>query len=64
MDNVISLREYMLKKDLELAKSKLSEARYLISVGHNELVPQAKSLEDMIKRIEEELLHMIEEGII
>ena len=63
MGNVISLREHMLKKDLELAKSKLDEARYLISVGHNELVLQAKSLEEMIERIEEELLRMTEEGI-
>jgi hypothetical protein len=64
MDNVISLREYMLKKDLELAKSKLAEARYLISMGHGEVVPHAKSLEEMIERIEAELLRMLEEGIL
>jgi len=53
----------MLKKDLELAKSKLEEARYLISVGRDEVVPNAKSLEEMIEQIEEELLRMTEEGI-
>jgi hypothetical protein len=53
----------MLKKDLDLAKTKLSEARYLISVGHDEVVPHAKSLEEMIERIEDELLRMTEEGI-
>jgi hypothetical protein len=64
MNNVISLKERMLKNDLSRAEEKLKEVRILISVGKYELVKQATELESIIEQIEEELLYMIENDLL
>ena len=62
MNNVISLKERMLKMDLARAEKKLKEVRILISTGKYELVESAQALENIIEEIEQELIKMVEDG--
>ena len=62
MNNVISLKERMLKMDLARAEKKLKEVRILISTGRYELVESAQALENIIEEIEQELIKMVEDG--
>ena len=63
MGDVISIREYGLRRDLKLANNKLCEVRILIEAGEHKYVEQARALEEIIERIEEELLRITEQGI-
>jgi hypothetical protein len=64
MNNVISLKERLLKNDLARAEEKLKEARILISSGKYEFVEKAMALERIIEQIEEELVRMIEDDLL
>jgi len=63
MNNVISLKERMLKMDLARAEEKLKEARILIAAGKYELVESAQALENIIEEIEQELIRMVEDDL-
>ena len=64
MNNVISLKEHLLKKDLDRATKELETLRILISSGQHGLVVQAKALEEIIAQIEQELIHMTENDLL
>lgn len=64
MNNVISLKERMLKMDLARAEEKLKEARILIAAGKYELVESAQALENIIEEIEQELIRMVEDDLL
>lgn len=57
---VINLDEERLKRDIRKATEALSEARTLISYGKYELVDKAKELEDLINKLENKLIGMID----
>ena len=60
MENVISLQERRLKKQIKKAYEDLKEIRTLISYGHYERTSEAIELEDQIVVLENQLLQLIE----
>ena len=64
MNTVISIKEYMLKKDLNRATKELEKLRILIAAGEHDFIVQAQALEQIIAQIEEELVNMIENDLL
>jgi len=60
MENVISLQERRLKKQIKKAYEDLKEIRTLISYGHYERTHEAIELEDQIVVLENQLLQLVE----
>ena len=60
MQNVISLQEIRLKKEINKAYKNLKETRTLISYGHYDKVQEALELEDTIFNLEKQLIDIIE----
>ena len=60
MQNVISLQESRIKRDIKKAYTKLKEVRTLISYGSYEMVEEANELENKILDLEEQLLDLVE----
>ena len=64
MNNVISIKEYMLKKDLNRATKELEKLRILIANGEHDFIVQAQALEQIIAQIEQELVNMWENDLL
>tara|TARA_R110000824_G_scaffold222134_1_gene409505 strand:- start:112 stop:309 length:198 start_codon:yes stop_codon:yes gene_type:complete len=64
MNNIISLKERLLQKDLKRATKKLDEVRLLIAHGQHEFIEQAIALEDIIDEIEHQLKYMADNDLL
>ena len=64
MSKIISFQEEVIKRELLKAREELTHLRTLIAAGVHDKVRHAESLELYIEHLEEDLVYMVENGIL